>query len=69
MNQKMQQADSFAGSVGVAIYSIGIKKSYSEIARRLNEQGVRTRTGGAFYAQTVKNMLLRIKTEFFGTAI
>jgi DNA invertase Pin-like site-specific DNA recombinase len=64
-----QQADSFAGSVRAAVYSIGMEKSYSEIARRLNEQGVRARTGGAFYAQTVKNMLLRIKTDSFGTAI
>jgi DNA invertase Pin-like site-specific DNA recombinase len=61
-----QQADSFAESVSAAVYSIGMQKSYSEIARRLNEQGVRTSTGGEFYAQTVKNMLLRMKTDSTG---
>jgi DNA invertase Pin-like site-specific DNA recombinase len=56
-----QQADSFAGSVRTAVYSIGIEKSYSEIARRLNEQGGRTRTGRLFHAQTVKNVALRLQ--------
>jgi DNA invertase Pin-like site-specific DNA recombinase len=55
-----QQADRFAGSVRAAIYSIGIDKSYSEIARALNEQGLRTRTGRQFHAQTVKNVALRL---------
>jgi DNA invertase Pin-like site-specific DNA recombinase len=55
-----READSFAGSVRAAVYSIGMEKSYSEIARRLNEQGVRTRTGRLFYAQTVKNIALRL---------
>jgi DNA invertase Pin-like site-specific DNA recombinase len=55
-----QQADRFAGSVGAAIYSIGMEKSYSELARRLNELGVRTRTGRLFHAQTVKNVALRL---------
>jgi DNA invertase Pin-like site-specific DNA recombinase len=58
-----RQADSFAESVRAAIYSIGIEKSYSEIARRLNEQGLRTRTGRLFYAQTVKNAALRINGQ------
>ncbi|MFY9958211.1 recombinase family protein [Bradyrhizobium sp.] len=39
-----QQADGFAGSIREAIWSIGLEKSYSEIARTLNERGVRTRT-------------------------
>ncbi len=54
-----QQADSFAGSVKAAVHAIGLEKPYSEIARRLNEQGVRTRTGRFFHAQTVKNVALR----------
>jgi DNA invertase Pin-like site-specific DNA recombinase len=55
-----QQADSFAGFVKTSINSIGVEKSYSEIARRLNDQGVRTRTGRLFHAQTVKNIALRL---------
>jgi DNA invertase Pin-like site-specific DNA recombinase len=55
-----RQADAFAGSIGAAVYSIGMEKSYSEIARRLNDQGVRTRTGRLFHAQTVKNVTLRL---------
>ena len=37
-----RQADSFAGSVRAAVCSIGLEKSYTEIARKLNEQGLRT---------------------------
>jgi DNA invertase Pin-like site-specific DNA recombinase len=55
-----QQADDFAGSIRAAVCSIGIEKSYSEIARKLNEQGVRTRTGRLFHAQTVKNVAMRL---------
>jgi DNA invertase Pin-like site-specific DNA recombinase len=55
-----QQADSFAGSVRAAVYAIGIERPYSEIARKLNEQGVKTRTGRPFHAQTVKNVALRL---------
>jgi hypothetical protein len=35
--------------------------SYSEIARTLNERGVRTRTGRLFHAQTVKNVAFRLR--------
>jgi DNA invertase Pin-like site-specific DNA recombinase len=56
-------ADEFAGSIKESLCSIGMEKSYSEIARRLNEQGVRTRTGGVFYAQTVKNVALRLNSQ------
>ena len=31
--------------------------SFSEIARRLNGKGIKTRTGGRFYPQTVKNYM------------
>jgi DNA invertase Pin-like site-specific DNA recombinase len=58
-----RHADKFAGSVRAAIHSIGIEKSYSEIARALNEQGVRTRSGRQFYAQTVKNVALRLSNR------
>jgi DNA invertase Pin-like site-specific DNA recombinase len=53
-------ADEFADSISETVCLIGIEKSYSEIARRLNEQGVRTRTGRLFHAQTVKNVALRL---------
>jgi DNA invertase Pin-like site-specific DNA recombinase len=58
-----QQADAFAGSIGAAVYAIGIEKSYSEIASKLNEQGLRTRTGRLFYAQTVKNVAMRLNGQ------
>ena len=58
VNKRM--ADDFVKSIGGAMQDIGLEKSYSEIARRLNESGVRTRTGKRFYAQTVKNITLRL---------
>lgn len=36
--------------------------SFSKIARRLNMKGIKTRTGGRFYPQTVKNYLPFLKT-------
>jgi DNA invertase Pin-like site-specific DNA recombinase len=61
-----READSFAGSVRAAVYSIGMEKSYSEIARKLNERGLRTRTGRLFYPQTVKNVALRLSSSRSG---
>jgi DNA invertase Pin-like site-specific DNA recombinase len=61
-----QQADSFAVSVRAAVYSIGMEKSYSEIARKLNARGLRTRTGRLFYPQTVKNVALRLRSSRSG---
>ena len=54
-------ADEYAGKIGEMVRKIGLEKSYVEIAKRLNETGVETRTGGLFYAQTVKNIMLRIQ--------
>lgn len=53
-------ADRFAQSVEAEFHKIGLEKSYSELARRLNERGVRTRTGRRFHPQTVKNVALRL---------
>lgn len=58
-----RQADNFAGSVRAVVYSIGMEKSYSEIARKLNERGSRTRTGRLFHPQTVKNVALRLRSS------
>ena len=55
-----QQADEFALSINDAMRAVGMEKPYSEIARSLNELGVRTRTGRSFHAQTVKNVALRL---------
>lgn len=52
-------ADNFAASLNSTIQAIGPDKSYSAIARKLNELGFRTRTGRMFHAQTVKNVALR----------
>jgi DNA invertase Pin-like site-specific DNA recombinase len=60
-NINRQLAEEFAGSIRHALWAIGLEKSYSEIARRLNEQGLRTRTGRLFHAQTVRNVALRLK--------
>lgn len=52
-------ADQFATSLR-ANFDAGFEElSYSEIARRLNDRGVVTRTGRRFYPQTVKNYLAR----------
>lgn len=55
-----EQADEFARSLKAAVRSIGVGKSYSEIARTLNDRGLRTRNGRLFCAQTVKNIALRL---------
>lgn len=54
-----RQADEFAASISRAVQTIGVCKSYSEIARQLNASGLETRTGKRFYPQTVKNIVLR----------
>jgi DNA invertase Pin-like site-specific DNA recombinase len=53
-------ADEFAASISQTVLEIGLDKSYCEIARRLNEGGLQTRTGKRFYAQSVKNIALRM---------
>ena len=55
-----EKADKFAVDIIQAVQKIGPEKSYSEIARQLNESGIQTRAGSVFYAQTVKNILLRM---------
>jgi DNA invertase Pin-like site-specific DNA recombinase len=55
-----QLADEFAVTIRDSVQAIGIEKSYSETARKLNEQGLRTRTGRPFHAQTVKIVALRV---------
>lgn len=55
-----RQADEFAASISQVVEDIGTEKSYSEIARQLNARGVQTRTGRRFYAQTVRNITLRL---------
>jgi DNA invertase Pin-like site-specific DNA recombinase len=56
-------ADEFADSIGETIRNIGLDRSYSEIARQLNDRGFQTRTGRPFYPQTVKNIALRRTTD------
>jgi DNA invertase Pin-like site-specific DNA recombinase len=54
-------ANEFAETIRNMIFAAGGKASYSEIARRLNDRGIRTRTGRLFHAQTVKNAAIRLK--------
>jgi DNA invertase Pin-like site-specific DNA recombinase len=57
-NRKM--ADEFAVELRTKLDADLMGRSYSEIARNLNDQGVLTITGRRFYPQTVKNYLDRL---------
>jgi DNA invertase Pin-like site-specific DNA recombinase len=52
-------ADEFAASHRLKLDADILGRSYSEIARCLNDAGITTITGRRFYPQTVKNYLLR----------
>lgn len=52
-------ADTFAASLRAKLDAGLMGRSYSEIARQLNDAGVLTITGRKFYPQTVKNYLNR----------
>jgi hypothetical protein len=53
-------ADEFAATLRAKIDADLMGRSYSEIARHLNDADVRTTTGRKFYPQTVKNYILRL---------
>jgi DNA invertase Pin-like site-specific DNA recombinase len=53
-------ADEFAASLRVKLDADLLGRSYSEIARHLNDAGIMTVTGRKFYPQTVKNYLSRL---------
>lgn len=52
-------ADEFACQLRKQLDADLLRRSYSEIARHLNDAGISTTTGRKFYPQTVKNYLLR----------
>jgi DNA invertase Pin-like site-specific DNA recombinase len=52
-------ADEFAALLRAKLGADLLRRSYSEIARHLNDEGVATATGRKFYPQTVKNYLTR----------
>lgn len=54
-------ADEFAIFLKSKLDADLIGRSYSDIAKRLNEQGLLTTTGRPFHPQTVKNYLVRIQ--------
>ena len=57
---KKQQADEYALSMWNIIepmFKSGIP--YRQIAKRLNSNGITSRSGNSFYAQTVKNIVIR----------
>lgn len=58
-----QLADKFAASISRAVRTCWVEKSYSEIARQLNEIGLKTRTGCQFYPQTIKNIVCRFNPK------
>jgi DNA invertase Pin-like site-specific DNA recombinase len=53
-------ADEFAFQLSGKLDADLLRRSYSEIARHLNDAGVLTVTGRKFYPQTVKNYLMRV---------
>lgn len=53
-------ADVFAASLIEKLDADLMGQSYSEIARHLNDAGVRTSTGKRFFPQTVKNYISRL---------
>jgi DNA invertase Pin-like site-specific DNA recombinase len=55
-------ADEFAATLQTKLDADLMGRSYSEIARQLNNAGVMTSTGKRFYPQTVKNYLGRSTT-------
>jgi len=52
-------ADEFASMIRSKLNVDLMGRSYSEIARHLNQRGIVTATGRQFYPQTVKNYLVR----------
>lgn len=52
-------ADEFAAQLMIKLDPDLMRRSYSEIARHLNDSGVVTITGRKFYPQTIKNYLER----------
>ena len=55
-----KNANEFGAKIREFLGSEGISKGYSEIARRLNSAGFKTRSGSMFYPQTVKNYWIRV---------
>jgi DNA invertase Pin-like site-specific DNA recombinase len=53
-------ADQFAATLLTKLDGDLMQQSYSEIARRLNDAGVKTMTGRSFHPQTVKNLMQRL---------
>lgn len=53
-------ADKFASQLKAKLDADLLRRSYSEIARHLNEAGITTVTGRRFYPQTVKNYINRL---------
>jgi DNA invertase Pin-like site-specific DNA recombinase len=54
-----QKADQFVKEIRAFLGAQAISAGYSEIARILNSKGFKTRSGRAFYPQTVKNYWMR----------
>ncbi|RTL54150.1 MAG: recombinase family protein [Bradyrhizobiaceae bacterium] len=58
--ENCRRADEFAKTFKLALPANYFTMSYSQIARRLNGDGLTTFRGRRFYAQTVKNYLKRL---------
>jgi DNA invertase Pin-like site-specific DNA recombinase len=55
-----EAADEFAATLRTKMDADLLGRSYSEIARHLNDVGITTVTGRKFYPQTVKNYIARL---------
>jgi DNA invertase Pin-like site-specific DNA recombinase len=60
-------ADDFAALLRAKMDAGLTRRSYSEIARQLNDAGITTVTGRRFYPQTVKNYMNRHKNPEYST--
>ncbi|UVC08998.1 recombinase family protein [Rhizobium sp. TH2] len=57
--ENAEAADQFKALIVAKLPDGWESLGYSELARRLNAMGIKTRTGSSFYPQTVKNYLQR----------
>jgi len=54
-------ADDFASQLRAKLDADLLKRSYSEIAKKLNHAGITTAIGRKFFPPTVKNYVMRLE--------
>jgi DNA invertase Pin-like site-specific DNA recombinase len=61
--ENRKAANEFAAMLRTKMDADLMRRSYSDIARHLNDAGVTTATGRKFYPQTVKNCMRRLESD------